>query len=64
MPASSTLSDPFIAAAVWTGLGALGLTLLLSLQIVGLRMALRRRPRFAALAPAQGHAQADDLQAQ
>jgi HEAT repeat protein len=43
MPVSSTLSDPFIAAAVWTGLGALGLTLLLSLQIVGLRVALRRR---------------------
>lgn len=42
MPVSSTLSDPFIAAAVWAGLGALGLTLLLSLQIVGLRVKLRR----------------------
>ncbi|CAN7544503.1 HEAT repeat domain-containing protein [Massilia sp. LjRoot122] len=43
MPASSTLSDPFIAAAVWAGLGALGLTLLLSLQIVAMRVRLRRR---------------------
>lgn len=45
MQASNTFSDPFIAAAVWTGLAALGLTLLLSLQIIGLRMALRRRQR-------------------
>lgn len=42
---SSTLSDHFIAAAFWTGFGALFLTLLLGLQIVNLRMRLRRHRR-------------------
>ncbi|MDE2600264.1 MAG: HEAT repeat domain-containing protein [Rhodocyclaceae bacterium] len=42
---SSTLSDPYVAAAFWTGLGALLLTLLLSLQIIRLRILLRRRER-------------------
>lgn len=50
MQASSTFSDPFIAAAVWTGLAALALTLLLSLQIISLRTALRRRQRAEARA--------------
>lgn len=43
MPVSNTLSDPFIATAVWAGLGAFGLTLVLSLQIVLMRVGLRRR---------------------
>jgi HEAT repeat protein len=43
MPAAHT--DAFIAAALWTGFVALLLTLLLALQIVGMRMALRRRQR-------------------
>jgi HEAT repeat protein len=42
----STLSDPFLLAAFWTGMGALGLTLLLGAQIVYLRMALRRHERL------------------
>ncbi|WP_420476196.1 HEAT repeat domain-containing protein [Noviherbaspirillum sp. ST9] len=42
----STLSDPFLLAAFLTGLGALGLTLLLGAQIVILRMSLRRRERL------------------
>lgn len=37
--------DPILAAAFWTGIGALLLTLLLGLQIVRLRMALRARER-------------------
>ncbi|MFC5462123.1 HEAT repeat domain-containing protein [Massilia niabensis] len=53
MPASSTFSDPFIAAAVWTGLAALALTLLLSLQIIGMRMTLSRRQRAEARALAR-----------
>lgn len=42
---SSTLSDPLLAAAFWTGFGALIVTLLLAGEIVNLRMALRRRQR-------------------
>lgn len=34
--------DPYLAVAFWTGLAALGLTLLLGAQIVHLRMSLRR----------------------
>lgn len=37
--------DAFIDAALWTGFAALVLTLLLALQIVGMRLALRRRQR-------------------
>ena len=37
--------DPILAAAFWTGIGALLLTLLLGLQIVRLRIALRVRER-------------------
>ncbi|WP_164932003.1 HEAT repeat domain-containing protein [Janthinobacterium sp. 17J80-10] len=51
--ASSTLSDPYIAAAFWTGLAALLLTILLALQIMRLRMALRRRERLEARALAK-----------
>jgi hypothetical protein len=40
--------DPILAAAFWTGIGALFLTLLLAAQIVRLRVALRRRERRAA----------------
>jgi HEAT repeat protein len=36
-------TDPILAAAYWTGIAALFLTLLLGAQIVRLRMALRRR---------------------
>jgi len=43
MSASSSLSDPYVAAAFWTGAGALLMTLLLGLQIVHMRIALRRR---------------------
>ncbi|TFV92758.1 HEAT repeat domain-containing protein [Oxalobacteraceae bacterium OM1] len=39
------LSDPYIAAAFWTGLAALLLTVLLGVQILRLRMGLRRRER-------------------
>ncbi|KFI06617.1 HEAT repeat domain-containing protein [Massilia sp. BSC265] len=46
-------SDPFVTAAVWTGTVALILTLLLALQIVLLRMGLRRRERRAARAVAR-----------
>jgi HEAT repeat protein len=46
--APSTLSDPFVAVAFWTGACALLLTLALSLQIVRLRVALRRRERRSA----------------
>lgn len=38
-------SDPILAAAFWTGIGALLLTLLLGLQIVRLRIGLRARER-------------------
>jgi hypothetical protein len=38
-------SDPVLAAAFWTGTGALLLTLLLGLQIVRLRIGLRARER-------------------
>lgn len=40
--ALSTHSDPFVVVALWTGLAALVVTLLLSLQIVRLRIGLRR----------------------
>ncbi|HZW23749.1 HEAT repeat domain-containing protein [Noviherbaspirillum sp.] len=42
----STLSDPYLFAAFWTGMGALALTLLLGAQIVYLRMSLRRHERL------------------
>jgi HEAT repeat protein len=38
-------ADPVLAAAFWTGIAALALTLALGLQIVRLRMALRARAR-------------------
>lgn len=41
-----TLPDPIVAAAFWTGVAALLLTLVLSLQIVRLRVALRRGERI------------------
>ncbi|GIZ53732.1 HEAT repeat domain-containing protein [Noviherbaspirillum aridicola] len=43
--ASSTLSDPFLFFAFWTGMAALALTLLLGAQIVWLRVSLRRAER-------------------
>lgn len=46
-------ADPILAAAYWTGIGALLLTLLLGAQIIRLRMALRRRERRAARALAR-----------
>ncbi len=46
-------ADPVLAAAYWTGIGALLLTLLLGAQIIRLRMALRRRERRAARALAR-----------
>ncbi|PQP01913.1 HEAT repeat domain-containing protein [Massilia phosphatilytica] len=46
-------TDPVLAAAYWTGIGALLLTLLLGAQIIRLRMALRRRERRAARALAR-----------
>jgi hypothetical protein len=49
-------SDPFVVAAFWSGAGALLLTLLLSLQIVRLRVGLRRRERHAASAQAKWRA--------
>lgn len=51
LPAGASVS--FVTVAVWTGLVALALTLLLALQIVLLRMALRRRERRAARAVAR-----------
>lgn len=39
---SSTLSDPYLIVAFWTGLGAMGATLLLAAQVVRLRIGLRR----------------------
>lgn len=41
----NTLSDPILIVAFWTGLGALALTLLLTGEVVNLRMALRRQER-------------------
>lgn len=41
-----TLPDPIVAAAFWTGAAAILLALTLSLQIVRLRVALRRRERI------------------
>ncbi|MGX4642334.1 HEAT repeat domain-containing protein [Massilia sp. SYSU DXS3249] len=41
----ATHPDAFIDAALWTGFVALALTLLLALQIVAMRIALRRRQR-------------------
>jgi hypothetical protein len=40
------LSDPIVAAAFWTGVGSLLLTIILGLRILELRMALRRRERL------------------
>lgn len=42
---SSTLSDSFLLFAFWTGIAAVALTVLLGLQIIGLRMAHRRSQR-------------------
>jgi hypothetical protein len=44
-PGAFTPNDLVLLAAFWTGIGTLGLTLALSLQIVRLRMALRARAR-------------------
>lgn len=44
--AYSTLSDPFLIVAFWTGIGALALTLLLGAEIVFLRIKLRRTERL------------------
>lgn len=41
-------SDPFVRAAFWVGSAAFGATLLISLQIVFLRVGLRRRERLGA----------------
>lgn len=46
-------SDPILATAYWTGIGALVLTLLLGLQIVRLRILLRARERLDARALAR-----------
>ena len=46
-------SDILITAAIWTGLGALLLTLLLGLQIIAMRVGLRRRQRGEARALAR-----------
>jgi HEAT repeat protein len=43
--APPTFSDPLVAAAFWTGTGALLITVLLVLQIIFLRIATRRRER-------------------
>lgn len=45
--------DVFITAAIWTGLAALLLTTLLGLQIIVMRMSLRRRERIDARALAR-----------
>lgn len=50
---SLTHPDIFIAAALWTGFVALVLTLLLGLQIIGMRMMLRQRQRSDARALAR-----------
>ena len=44
-PGFGAPSDPILAAAFWTGIAALLLTLLLGLQIVRLRISLRARER-------------------
>jgi HEAT repeat protein len=44
-PGFGAPSDPILAAAFWTGIAALLLTLLLALQIVRLRISLRARER-------------------
>jgi HEAT repeat protein len=44
-PGIGAPSDPILAAAFWTGIAALLLTLLLGLQIVRLRVSLRARER-------------------
>lgn len=49
----ATNPDTFIAAALWTGFAALLLTLLLGLQIIGMRLMLRRRQRSDARALAR-----------
>lgn len=46
-------ADPVLAAAYWTGVGALVLTLLLGAQIIRLRIALRARQRREAQALAR-----------
>jgi len=46
-------SDPILATAYWTGIGALVLTLLLGLQIIRLRLLLRARQRRDARALAR-----------
>jgi hypothetical protein len=51
--ATTSISDPFIALAFWTGAVALLLTLALGLQIVHLRIRLRRRERRTARAQAK-----------
>jgi HEAT repeat protein len=51
--AFTTPADPILAAAYWTGIGALLLTLLLGAQIIRLRVALRRRERRTAQALAR-----------
>lgn len=49
----ATDPDLFIAAAIWTGFAALLLTSLLGLQIIAMRMGLRRRERLEARALAR-----------
>jgi HEAT repeat protein len=44
-PGAGAPADPILAAAFWTGIAALLLTLLLGLQIVRLRISLRSRER-------------------
>lgn len=51
--ASMVPQDPVLAIAFWVGIVALGLTLLLGLQIIRLRMSLRRRQARAARALAR-----------
>jgi hypothetical protein len=51
--ATTTIPDPFVAVAFWSGAAALLLTLALSLQIVRLRIGLRRRERHEARAQAK-----------
>ena len=49
----ATDPDLFIAAAIWTGFAAVLLTSLLGLQIIAMRMGLRRRERLEARALAR-----------
>lgn len=51
--AGAAHSDVFITAALWTGVAALLLTALLGLQIIVMRMSLRRRERIDARALAR-----------